>query len=377
MTLQRLRLCVVGAGIAGLACALAAARQGMAVQLVDEAASPRHLPASIDVVPGMLRDLARLGVADDCVRAGFAYHGVDVLDRQGRRLFELPTERLTGPRWPAALGIPHGELHALLARAAQQAGAELLRGWHVAAIEEDGAGCARVMLAGDRRLDADLVLLATGARSPLRAALFPTARAVEPLGQVWRYALVRRPRQLDRPLVAIGGPGRRAVLLPVQLDLAGVAVTEPASAPAGVAPAAPASQLRHAMQAFAPAVSELAAYIHDDTPVATRPVLSGVLDGPWHRGPVLAVGDGAHALPPHFGQAAAQSVEDACVLADLLPAARDRDTLFRDFERRRSARARQVHEIASTAARWDLRPDSAADIGELMQRLMRTVAQPA
>lgn len=374
MTLQRLRICVVGAGIAGLACALAAARQGMAVQLIDEAVSARQLPASIDVVPGMLRDLARLGVADDCVRAGFAYHGIDVLDRQGRRLFELPTERLAGPRWPAALGIPHGELHGVLARAAEQAGAQLLRGRHVAAIEVDGEGRARVLLAGDRPLGADLVLLATGARSPLRATLFPTARAVEPLGQVWRYALVRRPQRLDRPLVAIGGPGHRAVLLPVQHDAAGVAVTEPVSSPAGVTPAA---QLRRALQVFAPAVSELAAHIHDDTPVATRPVLSGVLDGPWHRGPVLAVGDGAHALPPHFGQAAAQSVEDACVLADLLPAATDRDRLFQDFEQRRSARARQVHEITSTAARWDLRPDSAADIGELMQRLMRTVAHPA
>jgi 2-polyprenyl-6-methoxyphenol hydroxylase-like FAD-dependent oxidoreductase len=374
MTLQHLRICVVGAGIAGLACALAAVTQGMTVQLVDEAALPRHLPASIDVVPGMLRDLAALGVADDCVRAGFAYHGIDVLDRQGRRLFELPTERLAGPRWPAALGIAHGVLHALLARAARQSGAELLRGQRVESIEEYAAGRARVVLVGDRRLEADIVLLATGARSLLRATLFPTARAVEPLGQVWHYALVQRPRQLDRPLVAMGGPGHRAMLLPVHHDAAGVAVTEPASAPAGATPAA---QLRRALQVFAPAVSALAAHIHDDTPVAARPVLSGVLDGPWHRGPVLAVGDGAHALPPHFGQAAAQSVEDARVLADLLPVATDRDTLFRAFEQRRSTRARLVHEIASTAARWDLRPDSAADLGQLMQRLMRTVAQPA
>ncbi len=373
MTLQRLRICVVGAGIAGLACALAAARQGLAVQLVDEAAVPRNLPASIDVVPGMLRDLAALGVADDCVRVGFAYHGIDVLDRQGRRLFELPTARLAGPRWPAALGIAHGELHALLERAARRCGAELLRGDRVETIEANG-GRARVALAGGLRLEADIVLLATGARSPLRATLFPAARPVEPLGQVWHYALVQRPQRLDRPLIAMGGPGHRAMLLPVQHGTAGIAVTEPASAPGSEPPVA---QLRRALQVFAPAVSVLAAQLRDDTPVATRPVLSGVLDGPWHRGPVLAVGDGAHALPPHFGQAAAQSVEDARVLADLLAAPPDRDTLFRAFEQRRSARARQVHEIASTAARWDLQPDGAADLGQLMQRLMHTVAQPA
>lgn len=374
MTLQRLRICVVGAGIAGLACALAGARQGAAVQVVDEAGTARRLPASIDVVPGMLRDLAALGVADDCVRAGFAYHGIDVLDRQGRRLLELPTERLAGRRWPAALGIAHGELHGLLARAAQQAGAELLRGRRVESIDADANGRARIALAGERGLEADLVLLATGARSPLRAAVFPAARPVESLGQVWHYALVQRPPRLDRPLIAMGGPGHRAMLLPVEHGVAGVAVTEPAAA-AGDEPLA--AQLRRGLRAFAPVVSALAAHIGDDTPVASRPVLSGVLDGPWHRGPVLAVGDGAHALPPHFGQAAAQSVEDARVLGDLLPAAADRDALFRAFEQRRRERARQVHEITSTAARWDLRPDGAADLDELMQRLMRTVAPPA
>lgn len=373
MTLRLLRVCVVGAGIAGLACVLAALQRGLHVQLVDEAATPRALPASIDVVPGMLRDLATLGVAEDCVRAGFAYHGIDVLDRHGSRLFELPTERLAGPRLPAAVGIRHSDLHEVLERSARRGGAEVLRGVRVSAIETR-ADRAVVRLADGRGLEADLVLLATGARSPLRAVLFPHGGMVAPLDQVWRYTLVRRPDGLDRPVIAMGGPGRRAMLLPVQHDTAGIAVTEPAVVHEAVPPA---EQLRRALQHFATPLRAVAARIDDSVPVATRPVLSGVLDGPWHRGAVLAVGDGAHALPPHFGQAAAQSVEDACVLADLLPAAPDRDTLFRDFERRRSARARQVHEIASTAARWDLRPDSAADLGQLMQRLMRTVAQPA
>lgn len=373
MTRHLVRACVIGAGIAGLACVLAAASRGLRVHFVDEAATPRALPASIDVVPGMLRDLAHLGVADDCVRAGFAYHGIDVFDRQGRRLFELPTERLAGTHLPAAVGIRHGDLHALLEHAARRHGVALQRGARVEAIEER-AGHARVRLADGGCHDADLVLLATGAGGPLRVALFPHEAPAQPLGQVWRYTLAPRPQGLDRPLIAVGGPGRRALVLPVQHDAAGIAVTEPAPA---FDTARPAAQLRSALQSFAPPLRELAHRIADDAPVASRPVLSGVLDGPWHRGSVLAVGDCAHALPPHFGQAAAQAVEDARVLGDLLAAATDRDELFHAFERRRSARVRQVHEIAITAARWDLQPDGGADLNLLMQRLMRTVAQPA
>lgn len=371
--LLRLRVCVVGAGIAGLACALAAARAGLAVQIVDESAEARALPASVNVVPGMLRDLARLGVADDCVRAGFAYRGADVLDRQGRPLFEVPTEPLAGPRLPAALGMRHGDLHRVLLQSGQRHGAQLLQGGRVEAIEEPAGGpCVR--LADGRRLDADLVLLATGALSPLRAAVFPHARPVQPLGQVWRYALVRRPVALDRPMIAPGGAGRRAVLLPVQHDTAGIAVTEPV-AEHDDAPAA--AQLRRALLAFSSPVRDLATRIDEHTPVATRPVVSGVLDAPWHRGPVLAVGDGAHALPPHFGQSAAQSVEDACVLADLLATADDRDALMQAFEQRRGPRARLVHEITTTAARWDLQPDGGADLDRLLQRLAASVSQPA
>jgi 2-polyprenyl-6-methoxyphenol hydroxylase-like FAD-dependent oxidoreductase len=373
MTLRRMCVCVVGAGIAGLACALAAARAGLVVQLIDEADAPREIPASINVVPGMLRDLATLGVAEECVRAGFAYCGTDVLDRQGRRLFEAPVERLAGPRLPAALGIRHGDLHALLERAARRHGAQVLRGARVESIDE-GAGRGCVRLADGRSIAADVVLLATGARSPLRAAVFVHARPVQPLEQMWRYTLVRRPVGLDRPMIATGGPGSRAVLLPVQHDTAGISVTEPVAVQDD---APPVVQIRRALRAFASPVRELAARIDDDTPIATRPVLCGVLDTPWHGGPVLAVGDGAHALPPHFGQSAALSVEDACVLGDLLAGATDRDTLLAAFEQRRSDRVRQVHEIACNAARWDLRPDANADLDLLLKRLMHIVAQPA
>jgi hypothetical protein len=38
---------------------------------------------------------------------------------------------------------------------------------------------------------------------------------------------------------------------------------------------------------------------------------------------------------------------------------------------------RRVHEITTTAARWDLQPDSAADLSALRARLAQIVAQPA
>ncbi|MDN4592056.1 hypothetical protein DBA29_26595 [Xenophilus aerolatus] len=48
---RRLAVAVVGGGIAGLACALAAARVGADVRLYEAGAVPIDLPAHVDVVP--------------------------------------------------------------------------------------------------------------------------------------------------------------------------------------------------------------------------------------------------------------------------------------------------------------------------------------
>jgi 2-polyprenyl-6-methoxyphenol hydroxylase-like FAD-dependent oxidoreductase len=371
---QRLvRACVIGAGLAGLCCALAAASRGLRVHLLDEAAAPRSLAAYIDVVPSMLRDLVALGVGDDCVRAGFPYRGIDVIDRHGRHLHELPTDRLAGARFPAALGIRHDDLHRLLERAALARGVTLRRAARVQGVHEDG-GVVRVEIEGGEPVEAELVVLAAGAGSDLRLGLFPHAMPAVLLQQFWWYTLLPRPVDLDRPLIAYGSAGRRAVLVPVRHDLAGLALTEPSTPPASRAPAA---HLRRALASFAPRLRLLAPRLDDATLITLRPASSALLETPWHCGAVLAVGDCAHALPPHFGQAAAQAVEDARVLAELLDPAVGRAELLEAFERRRAERVRRVHEITTTAARWDLQPDSAADLSALRARLAQIVAQPA
>lgn len=370
---QSLRVCVIGAGLAGLACALAAAQRGHAVRVLDDALEPRSLCAHVEVVPGMLRDLVHLGVGETCVRAGFAFSGVDVKNRSGQILHQLPTPKLSGDRFPAALGIRHAELHALLEREAGARGVAVVRGARVVEVKAHGAqACVR---SGDgAEIAADLVLLATGAGSELRRTLFAHARPVRTLPQEWLYTLTKRPVDLDRPAVALGDKGRRMVLVPVQNDEAGLAISEPrAHGPAASAR----ERLIAGLQEFGALGRTLTARIAVDAGVTIRPVSSGVLDAPWHVGRVLAVGDCAHALPPHFGQAAAQAIEDARVLAELLDSTSDVTTLLDSFERRRIERARKVHEITATAARWDLEHDSAADLGQLMDTLARTVAQPS
>lgn len=72
--------------------------------------------------------------------------------------------------------------------------------------------------------------------------------------------------------------------------------------------------------------------------------------GQWSRGRVTLMGDAAHALVPHHGQGANQSVEDAIVLADQLREQPDWDAARAEYERLRRGRTRKVQYASITTA---------------------------
>lgn len=363
-----LTLAIVGAGLAGLAAAVAATAAGAQVDVFE--AEPRLAapPVHLDVVPGLLRDLVALGVAERCVRLGFPYRGIAVVDPAGRPSFEIPTPALAGDRWPAALGIGYTELLQVLHDAATAQGARLHWGAPVARAETVAGGC-RVHTADGRSWHGDLALLA-GARDVAGIAL-PLAAASHRLPQRWDHVLLPRPRGLDRSTWVVG-PGRhKALLVPVDAVRAGLAVLREAHAERSTA------ALQAHLAAAGPLLAAAGARVAADTPVVARAVASGLFDGAWHEGALLRIGSSAHLLPPHFGQAAAQSVEDATVLRELLAAGLRREALLQQFMQRRAARAAHVHALATQAAQWDLHPEPATDLPALARRLAPIVAQAA
>ncbi|NML47059.1 hypothetical protein HHL11_25160 [Ramlibacter sp. G-1-2-2] len=353
--------------MAGLACALAAARAGASVALLEARTAASGLPAHVDVVPNMLRDLVRLGVGEDCIRAGFAYRRSSAIGQRGQPLYAVDAERLAGPRYPAAIGITHAELHRVLAAAALEAGVRLHVGTPVEGVADDGA--ALLQLANGEQLRADLAVLACGAHSRLRERVFrepPLAAS----GAEWIYFLAPRPAGLDDALHAGTATGDKAHVVPVSGAFAGVRLSA-RHAPADLGAAA----ARQLLARFPGPVGALAADVPEDQPIARRVASPGLLRQPWARGCVLAAGDCAHAFPPHFGQSAAQAVEDAVVLGELL--SRPEPNLPEAWLQRRSARVQQVMAIALQAARWDAAPDSDTDLLQLARALDQVVRQPA
>jgi len=362
------RIVVVGAGIAGLACALACAQAGARVDVLEARPSFGHQPAHIDVVPSLLRDLARLGAAEACVRRGFAYSDLAVVDEHGDEGLRLHTLRLAGAQLPPAAGIALDDLLDVLAAASAQAGAVLHRGCAVRLVLPDSGR----VLADGREFEADLVVLATGADSPLAGALFGP---VQPSAarHSWWHALLPRPPWLDRSTWMAGSVGRRLLLVPIGMSRAGVAVIgtpalrEPADGPA----------LVRLLKSWGPLPRRIAEVMEPATPTVPRLVASALRETPWHRGAVLCVGAAAHSIAPPFGQSAAQAVEDAVVLGELVAGQLERPQLLQRFMERRSARVRQLHGLTERAAHWMLHPEPATDLMQLAREINALVSQPA
>jgi 2-polyprenyl-6-methoxyphenol hydroxylase-like FAD-dependent oxidoreductase len=354
------RVAIVGAGLAGLAAAVAAASAGMQVDVFERAACLATPRSHIDVVPTLMRDLVTLGVADACVRRGFPYRGLAVVDANGKPVLELPTPALAGPRWPAAMGMVYGDLLQVLHDAAQTLGARLHWGMPIDRVEAT-AGLPSIGIAAGAAWRGDLVVLA-GAKGASGIEL-PLADPQQSLPQRWDHLLLPRPKGLDRSTWVVGAGRHKALLVPVSASEAGLALLRDEAADRSP------TQLRADLARYGGMLAGVADHVRNDAVVFSRPVHSGLLAGAWHLGGALRIGSSAHVLPPHFGQAAAQSMEDATVLGDLLRQDLARSELLTRFMSRRAERAALAHAVATQAAHWDMHPDASTNLPALARRL--------
>jgi 2-polyprenyl-6-methoxyphenol hydroxylase-like FAD-dependent oxidoreductase len=101
-----------------------------------------------------------------------------------------------------------------------------------------------------------------------------------------------------------------------------------------------------------------------------------LLPAPWHKGRVLLIGDAAHATTPHLGQGAAQAVEDAVVLGDLLARGESPPQLMEHYMQRRYERCRFIAESSVKIGEWEQHPSPDADPMSLTKKMLQIVTAP-
>jgi 2-polyprenyl-6-methoxyphenol hydroxylase-like FAD-dependent oxidoreductase len=343
------QILVIGAGIAGLATAVALQRRGHDVTVIEERTDTSS-GAGISIWPNALAALDEIGLGDAVRDAGGRVTAGALRWRDGTWLRHPAHERLV-----KALGEPLVVLRrSALTKALAGAVAEgtVHHGVSARGLVATADG-ARVRLSDSSTLQAHAVIGADGTRSVvarhLNGALTDRYAGYTAWRGVADYSL--------GPEVAgeVMGPCIEFGHVPLGPDRTYWFATE--RAPEGrVMPQGELAYLKERFAAWADPIPAVLAAT-DPQDVLHNDLYDRDQARQWSRGPVLVVGDAAHPMRPHLGQGGCQGIEDAAILARFVDGDGDIAAAFTRFAAFRRPRVRAiVRESAMVGRIVNLRP---------------------
>ncbi len=345
---------ISGAGLGGLAAALALSSIGASVRVFEQTATLAEVGAGIQLSPNAMIVARILGIENQIIAAGFEPCAAVIRDgRTGKHYMKAPLSDTCRRRYGAPfIQIHRADLHAILLKAAIGAGVVLETGAQVSGYETLGPQAA-FLLDDGKTAKADLLIGADGLNSRVRHQMLG-AQTPEFTGNVaWRGLIPAKsvPTELVAPNATVwAGPNQHFVTYFVRggESVNFVAVRERTDwrDESWVQPGDPA-ELRAAFKGWRPEVTNLLEHIDhcflwalfDRKPLPR-----------WSDGPVALLGDACHPMPPFMAQGAAMAFEDAYVLAKCVEAGADAPSAVRRYEDIRKPRASKMQARARANA---------------------------
>ncbi|MBN9193891.1 FAD-dependent oxidoreductase [Microbacterium sp.] len=372
------KVAVVGAGVVGLAAAIQLAKAGVEVDIYERKAELSARGSGISLQGNALRVFDALGAWEDLRAAGYPYEGL-TLRAPGPgavRVAELPEVKTGGPDYPAGMGMARADLTRILFEHATRAGARAHFGAEVTALRHVDDSVT-LEVGGDVLGTYDLVIGADGLNSTVRALIGIETRP-EPTGMgAWR-AFVSRPDEVVHTELYYGGSVYIAGYTPTGENTMYALLVGAAADRFGLTDEEGAQIMINESRAYEGPWNAVRADLQSGSPTNYTWFTKHLVPAPWNRGRTVVIGDAAHSCPPTIAQGAAQGLEDAFVLTELLIQSEHLDqALWDDFHARRLPRAQAVVAASVQLGQWQIDGDQDADAGGLIFGLAHRMAEPA
>ncbi|HEY6904524.1 MAG TPA: FAD-dependent monooxygenase [Candidatus Acidoferrales bacterium] len=325
-----MRAVIIGAGIGGLAAALALRRIGIETLVIEQVVTIREVGAGLSIWPNAVNALRELGLEATVVASA------SVIERN---LVRTPAGRLISRTEFGAISRAANVPCVCIHRAVLQ---KILLDSLPPASVRAAARCSRfddstAILDSGERISADILIGADGISSVIRDGLYG-AEAPRYAGYTcWRGIRDDNGVLPDGSALLAIGAGSQFGLWPCGRGQLYWFLTK--NAPRGT------TQTKAEAVALCRNWAAPIPEIVERTP-AEAILQNDIVDRPpmrWRgRGHVTLLGDAAHASTPNLGQGACQALEDAVVLAHCLSGTRPIEAALRKYERLRIPRTTAI-----------------------------------
>lgn len=338
---------IVGGGLGGLTAALALARQGQSVRVLEGAPQFGAIGYGIQFGPNVFHAFERIGVNAAVLEKADTPPAVLMFDAlNGKEVTRVPTGASFRKRFGYPYIIIHRiDLHNVLLDACRHNPLVALQPDTLVTQFEDRGDSVAVRAADGRNFEGAALIGADGIRSPVRAQLlndgdprpngFMGFRTIVPMATVTA--------DVQRDIVALwGGPGFHMVHYPLRhgtlFNIVAVFRRSVHSERGDVA--AYRAELEHTYRNAHPTMKALLAMLDlgRRQAVGDRDPIRH-----WHKGRVVLLGDAAHPTLQSLAQGACMAIEDGACLADCIVDAKgDYEAAFQRYELARAVRTARV-----------------------------------
>jgi len=335
---------ILGAGVAGVATAIALARLGHTVEIYERRSGAANLGAGITLWPNACFVLDQLGLLPELVAVSGRPTRMQRIDWRGAAIASVDIDAINARLGYPTITVFRRDLQSVLLKHLASAGVTVSYGQAVQEVGETGQRPWATFESG-ARIECDILLGADGRMASVtRRYVAPESRAVYQGFVNWVGIAAGRPRMVDELQLILDywGAATRFGIVPISASAAYWAGGQAMSLDAARSTENPRDELSCTFADWPAPVQRVLA---SSPPDSIRKIAVYDVDPIpcWHRGHVLLIGDAAHASLPTSGQGACQALEDAWHLGRCLQT-EGTDVLgaFRLFGELRQAKTRNI-----------------------------------
>lgn len=341
---------ILGAGIAGLATAIFARRQGLKVELYERADVPQIADHLIWIAPNGMQLLSQLGLAEDLLKRAVAQEGMIFSNRLLKPLMTLHGSALRRSCGFPIVALRRHDLWHALNRLWLREGGVTHYGVRLDTIKACESHVELYVSDATSPITAAWLIGADGMGSAVRSHIAPSARIAYQGIRTW-LGQAKTPiaaRYIGQTIEAWGS-GTRFVLTSLDGELVYFSALERPDAYESNGAPISANTLPRLQTLFSEYHYEVSEVLAAAEPASLiRCNFGVVVDIPTiHRGRLALVGDAAHGMPPNMGQGASLALEDALWVTHELAKRDDPASAFGAYARARQARVAEMRRLAN------------------------------